>query len=63
MKTQFGDKLKNYKEQESEKTHGKKRYQERLIEQQEAEKEIKQYKHEESDTLDNDDKPFSEQLR
>lgn len=38
---------KNWKEQESEKTRGKKRYRERLAEEQEAEKLIKEFKQQE----------------
>lgn len=47
-------KLKTYKEKETLQERGTKRYQERLAEEKEAEKEIKNYKEEEKDTLDND---------
>ena len=39
-------KIQTYKEKETLKERGTKRYQERLVEEQEAEEEIKQYKHE-----------------
>lgn len=56
MKTEFEHSLKNktYKEKETLKERGTKRFQERLAEEKEAEKEIKHYKEEEKDTLDND---------
>lgn len=45
--TSFGKRVtlkqKTYKERESEKTRGKKRYIERVVEEQEAEQEIKEY--------------------
>jgi len=54
-------KLKNYKEKETLKERGTKRFQERLAEEKEAEKEIQNfeknsaYQKEEKDALDNDD--------
>jgi len=50
-------KIQTYKEKETLKERGTKRYQERLVEEQEAEEEIKQYKHEKEDTIDNDTLP------
>jgi hypothetical protein len=50
-------KLKNYKEKETLKERGTKRFQERLAEEKEAEKEIKQYQPEEKEILDNDERP------
>jgi hypothetical protein len=49
--------LKTYKEKETLKERGTKRFQERLAEEREAEKEIKNYKEEKKDTIDNDDSP------
>ena len=50
-------KLKTYKEKETLKERGTKRYQERLAEEQEAEEEIKNYQNNEEDTIDNDNIP------
>lgn len=57
MKNVYAEKLKNYKERETLKERGTKRYQERIVEEQEAEQEIKQYIHEELDLIDNDNQP------
>ena len=62
MKTEFEHSLKNktYKEKETLKERGTKRFQERLAEEKEAEKEIKQftpYEWEEKETIDTDDSP------
>lgn len=59
MRTKFGEALqkKTFKENETIQERGKKRFRERLAEEQEAEREIKQYTHEESETLDNETKP------
>lgn len=46
---------KSWKEQESEKARGKKRYQERLIEEEEAEKLIRDYTEEERETFPEQD--------
>ncbi len=54
-------KQKTYKEKETLQERGTKRYQERLVEQKEAEKEIKEYVLNEEDTLDADERTvFSE---
>lgn len=54
-------KQKTYKEKETLQERGTKRYQERLVEQKEAEKEIKEYVLNEEDTLDPDERTvFSE---
>ena len=53
MKTVYAEKLKNYKEKETIREKGTKRYQERIAEEQEAEQEIKNYIHEELDLIDN----------
>jgi hypothetical protein len=50
-------KLKTYKEKENLKERGTKRYQERKVQEQEAEEEIKNYKDEKEDTIDNDSPP------
>lgn len=52
MKTRFVKPLKT-KELE----RGTKRYQERIVEQHEAEREIKEYQHTEKEILDNDERP------
>ena len=58
MNHEFDMKLKNYKEKETLKERGTKRYQERLAEEAEAEKEIKQYTQEEkAQLIDTDDNP------
>ena len=62
MKTEFEHSLKNktYKEKETLKERGTKRFQERLAEEKEAEKEIKQFhpnEWEEKETIDTDDSP------
>jgi len=60
MKTEFEHSLKNksYKEKETLKERGTKRFQERLAEEAEAEKEIKNYKSpEKEEILDNTDRP------
>lgn len=59
MKERFGEALqkKTYKEKEQEVERGKKRYQERLAEEREALREIKTYKREEKEALDNDERP------
>lgn len=57
MKHTFDMKLKTYKEKETLKERGTKRYQERLAEEQEAEEEIKNYQNNEEDTIDNDNIP------
>ncbi len=44
-------KNKTYKEKETEKQRGKKRYLERIVEEQEADKEIEQYEKEEKPTF------------
>ena len=54
-------KQKTYKEKETLQERGTKRYQERLVEQKEAEKEIKEYVLNEENTLDPDERTvFSE---
>lgn len=54
-------KPRTYKEKETLQERGTKRYQERLVEQKEAEKEIKEYVLNEEDTLDPDERTvFSE---
>ena len=54
-------KQKTYKEKETLQERGTKRYQERLVEQKEAEKEIKEYVLNEEDVLDADERTvFSE---
>lgn len=59
MKTVYAEKLKNYKEKETLKERGTKRYQERIVEEQEAEEEIRNYTNsdyiEELDLIDNDE--------
>lgn len=57
MRHEFDMKLRTYKEKETLKERGTKRFQERLAEEKEAEKEIKNYKEEKKDTIDNDDSP------
>jgi hypothetical protein len=57
MSNVFAEKLKNYKEQETLKERGTKRFQERIAEEKEAEQLIKDYIHEEQETLDNDQHP------
>jgi len=57
MKTVCAEKLKTYKEKETIREKGTKRYQERIAEEQEAEKEIKEYIYEELDLIDNDQQP------
>ena len=54
-------KQKTYKEKETLQERGTKRYQERLVEEKEAEKEIKEFVLNEEDTLDPDERTvFSE---
>lgn len=54
-------KQKTYKEKETLQERGTKRYQERLVEQKEAEKEIKEYVLNEEDVIDPDERTvFSE---
>ena len=54
-------KQKTYKEKETLQERGTKRYQERLVEQKEAEKEIKEFVFNEEDVLDSDERTvFSE---
>ncbi len=55
MKDEFDVKSRNWKEQESIKERGTKRYQERLVEEEEAEKEIRNYREEKEEIRDNDD--------
>lgn len=50
-------KIPTYKERETLKERGTKRYQERKVQEAEAEEEIKQYKNEKEDTIDNDTIP------
>ena len=58
VKNLFDMKLKSYKEKETLKERGTKRFQERLAEEKEAEKEIKNYKSPEKDEcLANTDRP------
>jgi hypothetical protein len=61
MRTEFEANLKqnNYKEIETIKERGKKRFQERLAEEKEAEREIKEFDPEdrESDVIDSDEHP------
>lgn len=61
MKTTFDAALKTkrtYKEQETIQERGKKRFQERVAEEKEAEREIKSYiRPKEPDTIDNDTRP------
>jgi hypothetical protein len=57
VKHTFDMKLKTYKEKENLKERGTKRYQERKVQEQEAEEEIKNYKDEKEDTIDNDSPP------
>lgn len=52
-------KKKTYKEKETLDKRGTKRYQERLVEAEEAEREIKQYKQvPKDDAIDNDERPL-----
>jgi hypothetical protein len=50
-------KMKSYKEKDTEKTRGKKRFIERQVEDLEAEQEIKHYKQELENNPDNDKEP------
>ncbi len=65
MKTTFGAalKTKTYKEQETLQERGKKRFQERVAEEKEAEREIKQFDLEkEKEAIDSDNRPTIQEL-